>query len=65
MWSDQYRVETATGLEKWGRSEFNYPSETAVNDIHETTVQPGCDVTAVTAFILPADLSSIHPAEVV
>jgi hypothetical protein len=28
-------------------------------------VQPGCDVTAVTAFILPADLPSIHPAEVV
>jgi hypothetical protein len=34
--------------------EFNYPTETAVNDIHETTVQPGGDVTAVTAFILPA-----------
>jgi hypothetical protein len=43
---------------KWGRSKFNYPTETAVNDIHETTVQPGDDVTAVTASILPAELSS-------
>jgi hypothetical protein len=55
----------ATGLEKWSRSKFNYPTGTAVNGIHETTVQAGCDVTAVTAFILPVDLPSIHPAEVV
>jgi hypothetical protein len=55
----------AVGPEKWGRSKFNYPTETPVNDIHETTVQPGCDVTAVTASILPAGLPSIHPAEVV
>jgi hypothetical protein len=41
----------AAGPGKWGRSRFNYPTETAVNDIHETTVQPGGDVTAVTAFI--------------
>jgi hypothetical protein len=35
----------ATGLEKWGRSEFNYPTETTVNGIHEITAQPGSEVT--------------------
>jgi hypothetical protein len=40
LWSDQCRAEIATALGKPGRSKFNYPTETAVNGIHQITAQP-------------------------
>jgi hypothetical protein len=54
----------ATERKKWGRTRFNYPTETTVNDIHKTTPKATSDVSPVTAFLGAALYLKYHPTEV-